>query len=406
MVGRAARLRRRAASVRQRRAHRISGTGSSLELDGAQARILTSGGSASGLGGLANNYGTLTLRGGNNIGSGAGGAAITTTTAFSNHATFNVDSNYGDGGSTASFGGVFSNFATATIGNYALSASTTVSATGLASNGVLTIQGNTTGGTSNQAAVKISGAAPGTWSGALRVSGDALLQFGSGVLTGIGTGSSLELDGAQARILTSGGSASGLGGLANNYGTLLLRGGNNIGSGAGGAAITTTTAFANHATFNVDSNYGDGGSTASFGGVFTNYATTTIGNYALTASTTVSATGLANNSVLTIQGNATGGTTNQAALKISGAGPGTWSGALRVSGDALLQFGSGGITAVGADSLLELRRRPGADPDQRRLGFGPWRAGHKQRHAVSDRQRLLWLWRRRRDGLDHYRFQQ
>ena len=208
-------------------------TGASLELDGAQARILTSGGSASGLGGLANNYGTLTLRGGNNIGSGAGGAAISTTTAFTNHATFNVDASYGDGGSTASFGGVFANYGTTTIGNYALTASTTVSATGLASNGVLTIQGNTTGGTSNQAAVK--SAAPRRERGRARCASPATRCFSSAAACSPESRPvpSLELDGAQARILTSGGSVSGLGGLANNYGTLTLRGGNNIGCGRG-----------------------------------------------------------------------------------------------------------------------------------------------------------------------------
>ena len=245
----------------------------------------------------------------------------------------NVDTSGGDGGSTASFGGA-ANYGTTNIGN-GPERLDTVSATGFANNGVLMIQGNTTGGTTNQAALIISGAAPGTWSGALRVSGDALLQFGSGALTGIGTGSSLELDGAQARILTSGGSASGLGGWPIITGPCCC---------AAPAAMARAARRSRRRRrspttgVNVDYYGGDGGSTANFGGVFANYGTTNIGNGSLSASTTVSATGLANNGVLTIQGNTTGGTTKQAALTISGAAPGR--GRARCASPATASFNS------------------------------------------------------------------
>ena len=327
------------------------GAGSSLELDGSQAAVTTSGGANSALSGLAANNGTLTLQG-RNSGFGAGGASLTTTTAFTNYLNAYVDMTSGDGGSAVTFGGTLSNEGAFDVGNTTLSASTTVAATTLANSGTLILQGNAASGTVNKASLALSGAAASTLTGTLRVSGDASLQFASGGITSIGHGASLELDGSQAVVTTSGGASSALLGLATSSGALILRGGSNL--GAGGASLTTTTSFANYLNAHVDSTSGDGGSAVTFGGTLTNGGTFGIGNATLAASTAVSATTLANSGTLILQGNASSGTTKKASLVLSGAAASTSTGTVRVGGDATLQFGSGGITSIGHGASLEL----------------------------------------------------
>jgi hypothetical protein len=80
----------------------------------------------------------------------------------------------------------------------------------------------------------------------------------------------------------------------------------------------------------------------------------TIGNNGLSADTTVKATGLASNGAITLWGNQTLGTTKQATLDITGAGVGALTGSLYLHGDALVEFGSGGITSIVAGVELQL----------------------------------------------------
>ena len=120
--------------------------------------------------------------------------ALTTTTAFTNYLNTYVDMTSGDGGSAVTFSGTPSNEGTLDIGNTTLSAPTKVSVTTLASSGTLILQGN--------------------------AASDASLQFGSGGVTSIAHGGTLELDGSQAVVTTSGGASSALLGLATNYGAL------------------------------------------------------------------------------------------------------------------------------------------------------------------------------------------
>ena len=326
--------------------------GSWLELDGAGARILTSGGSASALAKLGTNNGTLLLRGNTSL--GAGGARLTTTTGLTNNGTFEIDSNQSfDSGSVATIGGTLTNNNTVAIGNTNMGASTTVSASALSNNGSLTVQGNASSGATSQASLILSGAAALTSTDFVRVGGDGLIRYGSGNIATVGGGSWLELDGAEARILTNGGSASALAKLGTNNGTLLLRG--NTSLGAGGARLATTTSLTNNGTMYVDSYQSfDSGSVATIGGTLTNNNTLSIGNTNMGASTTISASTLSNFGSLTVQGNASSGVTFQASLVLSGAAASTSTGYVRVSGDGLIRYGSGVIATVAAGSSLEL----------------------------------------------------
>ncbi len=327
----------------------ISGS-SSLELDGAEARITTGGATASALSHLAVNDDSLTLRG--NSAYGLGGAALTTTVAFVNNGTLSVDAETNDGASAATFGGLLTNNETIDIGNTSLSSSTTVLATGLVNNGSLTIQGNVSYGSTDQATMKIAGAAAAAVQGPTRIGGDALLEFGSGAVTSIAGGSSLELDGAEARITSGSATASALTTLSENEGSFQLQG--NSSNGAGGAIWATTTGFVNDGTFSVDVGGSDGASSATIAGVLTNDMTLNIGNVNLSAVTTVKAAGLTNNGALVLQGNISDGSPDLATLVIAGAAPTVAQGTMRISGDAVLEFGSGLITTITGGGDLEL----------------------------------------------------
>ena len=323
-----------------------------LELDGAQSRITTGGTTTSALAQLSSNLGTLMLRGDVNL--GAGGVSLTTTTGFANSGTVYIDSyQWNDGGSSASFGGNLMNYGSLSIGNFFLSAATVVQAKGFANYGSFVLQGQAASSATNQASLIVAGAAESTIYGYQRVSGDALLEFGSGYVTSIAYGGWLELDGAQSRITTGGTTTSALAQLATNSGTLTLRG--DVHLGAGGVSLTTTTGFTNSGTVYIDSyQWNDGGTSVSFGGNLTNYASLSIGNLLLPAATVVQAKNFANYGTFVLQGQAASSATNQASLIVAGAAESTIYGYQRVSGDALLEFGSGYVTSIAYGGWLEL----------------------------------------------------
>ncbi len=279
----------------------------------------------------------------------AAGTSLSIAAGFLNYGTWNVGS-----GVTATIGETLTNssYGGLNIGNASLSASTTVEAGALANTGALIAQGNAVSGTTNKASLIVSGAAPSSLTGSVRIGGDAALQFGTGQITTIASGTSLELDGSGAQVLTDGGASSALSVLTKNDGLLTLQG--HSLSGAGGATLTTSTGLTNGGAFNIDTGTGYGGSAVRLGGVLTNSGALDIGNTGLSASTTVKATTLVNTGALVIQGNAASGTTSKASLILSGAAPSTLTGSVRVGGDATLQFGSGDITTIASGASLEL----------------------------------------------------
>ena len=285
---------------------------------------------------------------------GPGGSSVTTSSALTNTGELQLDVYGGDGASSLKIGGALNNQGTLDIGNTSLSATTTVTASSLANTGTINVQGNTAGGSTDQATLHITGAAPPTVSSFLRLGGDALLEVGSGGITSIASGGWFELDGSEARASIGAGTTdTALTGLTTNNGTLLLRG--NTGLGAGGVTLKTKAGFTNNGTTYIDSyGGGDGGSDLTIGGALNNQGTFDIGNNQLSASTTVTASGLTDTGSLTLQGNTGGGSTDLATLDITGAAPSTVSGFLRLGGDALLEFGSGGITSIAAGGWFEI----------------------------------------------------
>ena len=315
-------------------------TGASLALDGPRARVaLNSNTTTSGaLTGLSQNHGTLDL---------ADGVALATTTALTNSGTLDLNSFYyqsdfsDDGGSALTIGGALTNSGQVNIGNSDIFAPTTVTAAGLANTGAINLSGSPT----VRASLDSTAAAPATWTGTANLSGDALLEFHSGGITAIASGADLSLNGADALVALSTAltTNSALTGLATNAGTLNLA----------DSPFTTTVALNNTGTLEVDYSYyaaGGGGSAVSIGGTLTNSGFVEIGNTAITKATTATAKGLANTGTIDL----TGGAAIRATLDSTAAAPATWTGSAFLSGDAVLEFASGGITAIGGGAELSL----------------------------------------------------
>ncbi len=314
----------------------VTGTGQ-LFLQGDVA-LVSSGGAAgnSGLASLSTNAGNLFLEGDYN--GATGGVTVSTKVGLTNVGTFHVDAGNQSGASDVTLGGALYNIGATVIGVGNLSLPTHVTATSLVNIGVMTLEGNTGVSTSRKATLDITGAAPGTLTANLAIYGDAELEFASGGLQQIGPGPSLLLAGGDAQITDAGGTAnSALSTLIGNAGTLDFEGDWN---GPTGEVVSTTGAFANTGSFIVDTQNDAGDSEIGFGGTFSNLAggQTLVGNGNLTASTTVSAQGYVNTGTLTITGDVTYQAIDQAALQISADAPDTLTGAVNLSGDALLNF--------------------------------------------------------------------
>jgi hypothetical protein len=181
-----------------------------------------------------------------------------------------------------------SNSGTVSIGNTGLTTATVVTATGLSNTGTI----NLTGSGTTQAALNILGPAPATL-GNVNLFGDALLQFASGAVGGLATGTTFSLRNDPTPIVLN----------------------------PGGVANAT---FSNAGTLGVDNAApsgfftGDpGGSSLAIGQTLSNSGTVSIGNTGLTTATVVTATGLSNTGTINLTGN-TGNPAIQATMTING----------------------------------------------------------------------------------------
>ncbi len=286
-----------------------------------------------------------------------------------------------------------------------------MTAAGLANTGTIDL----TGGTATPATLDITVAAPPTLNGNFHLSGDALLEFKSGAITALGAGASLTLNGAKSLVAlgaaqttdsalttlasnagtlslengaslattvgltnnssvdidsfgSSGGSSLTIGGALTNKGSLdigntsiskattvtvaSLANSDNIQitSGTAAATLQDTGAFGNTDFVEMDTGFGGGGSRLTISGTLTNSSFFEVGNTSLAKASTVMAAGLTNTGTIEL----TGGASVPATLDITVAAPPTLSGNFQLAGDALLEFASGGITAIGTGAQLTL----------------------------------------------------
>jgi hypothetical protein len=315
------------------------GSNSVLRLDGAQSRVAlaSSPGSSSALTQLAANNGFFDLE---------DHASVTTSAkTFTNFGEIDVDT-LGGGGSRLTIAGTLNNIGTLDIGGSSLvigGAPAQVTVGGLGTPGTIFLDGGP-----GRATLDVLGAALPTVTSTIELDGDSLIEFGSGSIAAIAGGGEIDLDGPGTHIaLRSNTAASGaLAKLGSNAGELIM---------TDGAAVATTVGFVNNGTLDIDpgfsGTFNDGGSSLAIGGTLTNNNSVDIGNRSITAATNVSANQLINTDLLQL----TGSDTVLASLKINAAAPATLAaGSYDLTGDALLQFSAGGITAIASGVSLSL----------------------------------------------------
>jgi fibronectin-binding autotransporter adhesin len=347
----------------------ISGiaTGVTVNLNGAGASIASTSlipnnaataSTNSALDTLAGNAGTLAL---------ANGASVATNPGLDllNTATLDVDESYG-GGSTLAVGGTLENAhgATLDVGNGTIGKSSTVTAGGFSNYGTLNLIGTTT----SQAALELTGAASAApfvpasgvlGSGTYNLTNEAAIDYAGPGITEIGPGVTVSLNGAPASISATGltpetasGTNSGFETLAANAGTLQLNNGGSLSTNPGLNLVNSGSLQLGAA--------GQDGASVDIGGTLSSTfdGELIVGNGNLAKPTTVTVNG----SLDLYTGAATGcyeyacgpallqlsgAPAVQATLAVTGAAPATLTGIYELSGDALLEYGSGGIDSIG-----------------------------------------------------------
>jgi hypothetical protein len=199
------------------------------------------------------------------------------------------------------------------------------------------------------------GAGAGVLTGDVGLDGDSLLEFGGGQVTTIAADGVLGLSGPDAYVADAGSlsSNSALLGLRTNDGRFTLD---------QDEQVTTTGPLNNAGRIYLDPQFG-GGSDLTVGGALTNSGELVIGNSFLTSSDGVTARALDNtNGTIVLLGGVNSDAASQAKVDIEGsaslgASPGVLTGNVALSGDSLIEFGSGQITTIAADGSLSL------DPD-------------------------------------------
>ena len=303
--------------------------------------------------------------------------ANTIAAGVSNSGSLNIDALGGrpEGGSSLTIGGTLNNRGTVNIGVFdGLAGASTVSA-GAVNNfigttlGTININGDatTSSGGPFLASLDIAGVAGlgavADLVGSVNISGDGLLEFGSGQITQIGGGSELTLTGPSAFVADASNTSanSALTGLSTINGGLFF---------VNGPTLTTSVGLTVSSSGNLGIDlFGgrlEGGSTLVVGGGLTNAGSISIGDSAILSPSRVSATALTN-FIGTVQGqifisgntDTTSGGPFLASLDITsgvaGFGvAGTLIGSVHLGGDFLLEFPSGQITTIGGGSQLEL----------------------------------------------------
>ncbi len=336
--------------------------GAEIQIDGQQSRISSNGTTGNtALSGLSTIAGTFDLEG--DWSTGPGGTSVTTTGGVFNSGNLQLDVYGGDGASKMTIKGALTNTGTVTLGNSSLTANSTLDVENLTDMGTIVLWGDEKLGTTKQATLDDTGAGPGTLVGNIFLHGDSDLAFASVGITGIASGDELQIDGKQSRVsLGLGNGNSGLTGFTNNAGTFDLEG--NWSTGPGGTTVNTTVGLVNSGNLDIDVYGEDGASQMSIGGTLTNTGTVTIGNSGLSTPSKLQVQNLVNTGTIVLWGDEKLGTTEQATFDDTGAAPTTLTGKVFLHGDADLEFGSGGITAIAAGAEFQL------DGQQSRASIG------------------------------------
>jgi hypothetical protein len=280
------------------------------------------------------------------------GASLSTSGALTNSGYLEVDDG-GPGGGILSIGGNLTNSAGGGVyvGNSGITSASKLTVSGTLSNNGSYV--DVTGGATKAATalLDVTGAAPSALTGTYALGGgvgSSAVEFGSGSVTAIGTtgnAGSVMLDGANAYMeIGATNSESALTSVATiaATGSLYL---------TNGASLTTTGAMTNSGYLEVDGSAG-GGSVLTIGGPLTNNnGDIYVGEISISSAATLNVSGTFNSNgggYLQVQGGDVRAAS--ALLNVAGAAPSTLTGTYDIvgsTGSAAVEFGSGGITAIG-----------------------------------------------------------
>ena len=319
-------------------------SGASLLLNGPNAFIADAGNSNanSAIAGLAEIDGTLQV---------INGVAATITGNVTETGLLDVDgdSYSSEGGSSIAIAGTLTNTGRVVVGpgTDGLSSNTTLTVGGLAGTGALGIHGST-GATPSLATLNVGSAAPGVITANTTLDGDSLLEYASGQVGTIASGSTLLLNGPKAFIADAGNANanSAIAGLADIDGALQIING-------GSATIAGNVTDTGYLDVDGDSYSAEGGSSVTITGTLTNTGQVTVGpgTDSLSANTTLTVGGLAGTGAVGVHGS-TGAMPALATLNVLSAAPGTLIANTTLDGDSLLEFASGQVTSIAANATL------------------------------------------------------
>ena len=293
------------------------------------------------------------------------GAAVTVNNGLTVYGSLNLDtqSNYGDtpaGGSSIKIGGALVNDGYVDIGNgffgaLLLTSTTTITAGSLQNNGTINLSGNnSTTGSTKQADLIVTSAAPSQLTGTINLNGEALLEFASGSFSSIAAGAVLNINTPDGYVADQGAttSNSALTGLTANAGTLNLEYGNsvNLTGGFNNSGTLDIDTASPSGWFNTPAGVITGGSSFSAVGLVENSGAMNFGIGGVPQPTTIGFGGLQNDASGSIK--IIGAPTVETSVTVTGAAQSVWQGSLSLADDAILTFGSGTITSIASGATI------------------------------------------------------
>ncbi len=283
-------------------------------------------------------------------------AATLTLSQLDNDGTTSLDAVAGSGGAMLTVTSDIVNDGTLALGNTTLSASDHMTATGIDNRGTILLTGN--GASQARLTLDVAGfGRTGLVTGHVELHNNALVEFDSGRITGIASGASLLLDGAQSIVALTGntGFSTALTGLTQVDGALDLRNGAKV-TLYGDLGVGPTADYQRNATVHIDTP-GSGGSRLDIVGDIDNASSFSIGNALLGSDTIVLANSFINEDrgYLLMQG-ANNHTAIMSLASAAGFGTaGTVSGTVNLTGDAAILFNSPGlISEIETGAILVL----------------------------------------------------
>ncbi len=276
------------------------------------------------------------------------GATVTTSASLNNAGQVFAGYYNSADGSTLNIGGSLTNSGTIYVGGGSANGAMNVNGTFDNAGGTLNVYGGNTAG--KPSVVTVTGAAPGALTGTISLNGSpnyaggVVLNYGSGQITAIGNTTalgSLTLSGTNAFVESGGVSGNSA------LNTLAAIAGNDTLDLQDGATVTTSASLNNQGIVYVGYYNSGSGSTLNTAGL-TNSGTMYVGGG--NASGTMNVNGTLDNTggTLNMYGGNTAG--SPSVVTVTGAAPGALTGTYNLQGDtggAVLNYGSGQITAIG-----------------------------------------------------------